>query len=231
MNFVIYRTILQDGKLTPEEKIVYSYLVYRSIGKATFMANGDVDSLTEMSKYSGTYIPIWEEDKVRTAANLSISLRNIHYIFHRLMDYGYIKGDSVLIPNNIQSGYFDMHYLRGLNTVCGIVHSYLIDKSSKYNPIDTYHQKMAQELGMSVSQLSQNLTKLSKNGLIATVRQGKRKLIRVLPREVKAEVVPSPAIVTTSPDIRPEPVMMFPRYISPIEELQMRAARGQDVHI
>lgn len=144
---------------------------------------------------------------------------------------GILMDGKIWISKDIQDGYFNLYTSDALIGLQAIVYSYLKAKFDKYGVIDTLHNKMAQELGLSQKSFSSVVNNLQKCDYIRFEHTGRRVNIIVNPLPIRSEAEPRPAIIPASPDIRPEPVMMFPRYISPIEELQMRAARGQDVHI
>lgn len=178
--YVLYRGIIKDARLTLCERIVLSYLTYRSLGKISQACQSQNVAGIDLSHLGGEYIPIWEETKDDIAKQLSMSRKAVYCAYANFRLYGFIKEDKLLVHRDIAEGYFPYYIDNDSNKVCSVIYSYLKCKGDKYGVIDTYHEKMGRDLGMSATQFSKNLGTLRKRHRIIVIPRGKRKYISVL---------------------------------------------------
>ena len=171
MKIVFYKSLLKGAPhLTPTERIIYSFLVSKSITyiDEVFDKDGlclnmsDLDDILSTDEYIGLY-PI---SFTRLSDELNISLRISFYSLKRLRDCNYIKGNSIYVNKSlIESGYFELSDDKRLKGELLIFYSYLKHKAERYGGyIDTFRYKLAEEMGstkIAVTKLLNRLYKLS----------------------------------------------------------------------
>ena len=95
----------------------------------------------------------------------------------RLVKYGLIRGETILIPEGIEKPFIQLRTESGLNGLPLIVYSYIVSKCEKYNNVDKYRRAMADELGISERQLIRVLKYLRDNGKIKTEQVWRSRII------------------------------------------------------
>lgn len=190
MKIVFYRTLLKRAKnITPSEKIIYSFLVAKSIEVLDGVFSPDeqeicCDVLEEYMEDGEHYIPLVEMNHSKISRELNISLPTIINGLKKLKAKGYIStnvcGDDYNFINQklIEHGYFELIHS---DILCGellIFYSYLYDKSKKYGYcIDTYKSKIAIELGKTKVAITKMLNRLYAMSLAKRLPNGELKIL------------------------------------------------------
>lgn len=190
MKIVFYRTLLKRAKnITPSEKIMYSFLVAKSIERLeqVFLPNGQEicqDVLSDYIDDGNQHIPLVEMNHSKMSRELNMSFPTIINGLKNLMAKGYIStnvyGEDCIYINNelIERGYFELIHS---DMLCGellIFYSFLLDKSKKYGYcIDTYKSKIAEELGKTKVAITKMLNRLYSVALAERLPNRKLKIL------------------------------------------------------
>lgn len=171
MKKVFYKSLLRGAPhLTPTERIIYSFLVSKSITymDEVFDKYGLCLNMSDLDDILSTneYIDLYPINFRRLSHELNISLRNIAYGIEKLRKNNYIKDNSIYVNKLlIESGYFELSDDKRLKGELLIFYSYLKHKAEKYGGcIDTFRYKLAEEIGstkIAVTKLINRLYKLS----------------------------------------------------------------------
>lgn len=186
MKIVYYRTLLtREPDVTPSEKILYSFLVSKSIERLDdiFESDGKVLNSEELSFYikdNNNFINLAYFNNSKLAKILNMERKTIIVGMKKLRKKRYIHldeyGDECIYVSEklIKHGYFELHHL---DVLCGetlIFYSYLKDKSKKYdNCIDTYKSAIAKNTNWTIISISKMLRKLYKLNLAERQSDGK----------------------------------------------------------
>lgn len=195
MYYVFYKKLLSDPKwvmLTPNQKIVYSYAISKSIIKIPDLFNKDGDgidmSYLDFAKCGNNVIALDFEVKSwgKLANDLGISRRSMTDIKASLLTYGFIDDNRVYFDRDIlSSGYFRLIYGCGLSKMLLILYSWLYEKSKSFNfTIDTYEWCIAKQFNISLSNIENMMSRLSKKGYVTRLfnsdgSYGKLKINRI----------------------------------------------------
>ena len=171
MKKVFYKSLLRGAlHLTPTERIVYSFLVSKSITyiDEVFDKDGLCLNMSDLDDILSTdnYIDLYHISSKRLSNELNISPRNLFYSLKRLRENNYIKDNSIYVNKElIESGYFLLSDDKRLSGELLIFYSYLKHKAERYGGyIDTFRYKLAEEIGstkIAVTKLLNRLYKLS----------------------------------------------------------------------
>lgn len=184
MKIVFYKTLLTEySELTPTEKIVYSFLVSKSVtnlGSDFFSSDGtaiDNDALYE-SLCDGAYIPIYEISIRKMAKTLNIVNQTVITSIRRLENEKLIVAGNIFVDSSLlKNGYFELHRNDILTGQVLIFYSFIRSKSQLYDGcIDTYKRQLGEIMGIKVYSVQQYLSKLYKLGLIERLENGKLKI-------------------------------------------------------
>lgn len=171
-----YKELLYDNSLTPNERIVYSYLIYKSISHigCAFNQDGiDMDVITDTLE-TERYITMYKISYRKLADELCMSPRSVIDILHDFKFYGIIDGDDIHIPSAIvNGGYFPLCLRKELNGKLLIFYSYIKNKSEKFGgQIDTFKWKLAEELKTTKIAITNMLNRLYKLKLAKRLSNG-----------------------------------------------------------
>ena len=177
MYYVFYRNLLSDHKvemLTPNQKIVYSYAISKSIIKIADLFNKDGDgidmSYLDFAECNNNVISLDFELKNwgKLANDLGISRRSMTDIKTSLFSYGFVTDNRVYFDKDIlSSGYFRLICGCGLSKMLLILYSWLYEKSKSFNfTIDTYEWYIAKQFNLSLSNIENMMSRLSKKGYV-----------------------------------------------------------------
>ena len=181
MKIVFYRTLLKGAKgLTPSEKILYSFLVAKSITRidCAFETRGMelcLENITEEMQDSNNYIALCELNHCKIAKELHQTRRTIIDGLRHLEELGYIHNDRIFANERlIAHGYFELVHAEILKGELLIFYSYLLNKSEKYKYcIDTYKAAIGQQLGKTKVAITKLLNRLYEVGLAERLDNGK----------------------------------------------------------
>ena len=178
--------------LTPNQKIVYSYAISKSIIKNPDLFNKDGDgidmSYLDFAECDNNVISLDFEVKSwgKLANDLGISRRSMTDIKASLFTYGFIDDNQVYFDRDIlSSGYFRLICGCGLSKMLLILYSWLYEKSKSFNyTIDTYEWYIAKQFNLSLSNIENMMSRLSKKGYVTRLLNndgsyGKLKINRI----------------------------------------------------
>ena len=177
MYYVIYRKLLSDtkwGMMTPNQKIVYSYAISKSIIKITDLFNKDGEgidtSLLDFAEGKNNVISLEFELKnwSKLANDLGISRRSMTDIKTSLSSYGFVTDNRVYFDKDIlSSGYFRLICGCGLSKMLLILYSWLYEKSKSFDfTVDTYEWHIAKQFNISLSNIENMMSRLSQKGYV-----------------------------------------------------------------
>ena len=182
MKIIFYRTLLHRAKnITPSERILYSFLVAKSISRleSIFDADGQCLNLDELMVQLKDYkkrVAICELNHSKIASELNQTRKTVINGLKHLTELGYIGKDWIYINEVlIRHGYFELHHTDILTGELLIFYSYLRDKSAKYNCcIDTFKVKLGEQIGdKSKIAITKYLNRLYKLELAERLDNGK----------------------------------------------------------
>ena len=193
--YVFYRKLLSDtkwGMMTPNQKIVYSYAISKSIIKITDLFNKDGEgidtSLLDFAEGKNNVISLEFELKnwSKLANDLGISRRSMTDIKTSLSSYGFVTDNRVYFDKDIlSSGYFRLICGCGLSKMLLILYSWLYEKSKSFDfTIDTYEWHIAKQFNISLSNIENMVSRLSQKGYVTRLfnsdgSYGKLKINRI----------------------------------------------------
>ena len=191
---VFYREFLKYDWFSANEKIVYSYLIYKSLAVCENAFKGDnglgVFDFSEVEAEIGFddegYIACTEESYNTIAKNLCMTRRTAINVVGSLKDKGLIREwideDGItrkeikVVLNDITKGYYKLYTSEVCNGALAIFYSYLRSKSEyRKAPIDTWTYKLAEEFYTSQDNVKAMLSRLMKKGLV--YRDSKKNLV------------------------------------------------------
>ena len=193
--YVFYRKLLSDtkwGMMTPNQKIVYSYAISKSIIKITDLFNKDGEgidtSLLDFAEGKNNVISLEFELKnwSKLANDLGISRRSMTDIKTSLSSYGFVTDNRVYFDKDIlSSGYFRLICGCGLSKMLLILYSWLYEKSKSFDfTIDTYEWHIAKQFNISLSNIENMMSRLSQKWYVTRLfnsdgSYGKLKINRI----------------------------------------------------
>lgn len=160
--------------LTPNQKIVYSYAISKAIIKIPDLFNKDGDgidmSYIDSAECGNNVMSLDFEVKSwgKLANDLGISRRSMTDIKAYLFTYGFIDDNRVYFDRDIlSSGYFRLICGCGLSKMLLILYSWLYEKSKSFDfTIDTYEWYIAKQFNLSLSNIENMISRLSKKGYV-----------------------------------------------------------------
>lgn len=182
---VFYREFLKYEWLNANEKIVYSYLIYKSLTKCEYAFNGDnglgvfdFSQVEEAINFDEEgFIDCIEESYNTIAKNLCMTRRTAINVVGSLKDRGIIREwvdeDGIthkeikVVLDDITKGYYKLYTSEACNGALAIFYSYLRSKSEyRKAPLDTWTYKLAEEFHTSQDNVKKMLSRLMKKGLV-----------------------------------------------------------------
>lgn len=191
MKVIYYRALIKGtNKLTPDEKILYSFLVSKSITDCNDLFNSDGLTINKDALYDcDDYIELKEMNNSKISRELGITRQSIINAKQKLLDNYYIifgkHGNAkIFAPQRLfVHGYFELQGIGKLRGDLLVFYSYLLDKSKKYNYcIDTFKYRLAEDLGKTKVSITKLLNRLYEKGYAERLKDGRLK-INLTPQE------------------------------------------------
>lgn len=185
MKVIFYRTLLNRAKnLMPNEKIMYSFLVSKSLSQTGWAFNEkerklDKEALSYFFRNLGNWVPMCNITKAKMSKELCIGINTVTRNFCNLEKYGYIKNDGtnwwVFVNWELLSnGYFELYHLDKLKGDLAIFFAYIADKGSRHNyNIDTWKTQMAKDLDKTKLAITKLLNRLYRLDLAKRLDNGR----------------------------------------------------------
>lgn len=186
MKIVFYRTLISRAKnISPSEKILYSFLVSKSItnyGEFFEQQSGKIckEAVLTCLCSEGNKIELVEINHSKIARELGVSRPSVISGLRKLENSRYIttdeNGNKFIYVNKelLEHGYFELLNQDVLTGDLLIFYSYLVAKSREYGYcIDTYKYKLAEEFGKTQIAITKLLNRLYKVGLASRLPNGK----------------------------------------------------------
>lgn len=190
MIVIFYRTLLKRAtNLTPNEKILYSFLVSKSISQTGWALDAktskfDKDAMKHFFHHFGNWLGMCDINHSKMARELHFSRMMVISSLKKLESLGYIRNDGNIwrIFVNwelLNNGYFEMHNLDELSGDLAIFYAYLLSKGARFDyRIDTWKSKMAEDLGKTKIAITNLLNRLYRLGFAKRLSDGKLLIIR-----------------------------------------------------
>ena len=180
MKIIFYKTLLNGAKnLTPTERIIYSFLVSKSITFISDFFDNDgiclnIDGVYEYVE-DNHWIDLFPISIRKMANELNITQPTVINGMKKLRKLNYINDEYIFVDKELLiNGYFELHRLDLLSGQVLIFYSYIKHKAEMFgNSIDTYRSKLAETLGIKIYSINQYLAKLYKLNLIKRLDNNK----------------------------------------------------------
>lgn len=181
MKIVFYKKLLDvNNYMTPSEKILYSFLVSKSVTRLDCIFNTggceiEFDNLCMYLDENSNMIDLCEINHSRIAKELNQTRKTVIDGIKHLEELNIISNDCIFVTKELVcGGYFELLRLDTLKGELLIFYSFLRDKSAKYGYcIDTYKSKMGEYLGKSQIAITKLLNRLYAIGLAKRLDNGK----------------------------------------------------------
>lgn len=180
MKLVFYKTLLTRGRnITPTERIVYSFLVSKSITYFSDLFDSDGSCLDVDELYYAVeeehWLSLFSISNSRIASELNISRRSVIRCLQSLKDNRYIIDDRIFVNKELlEQGYFELHSSDVMTGELLIFYSYIKDKSQLYDGcIDTYKEILAEQLNTTKTAITKLLNRLYTLGKAKRLENGK----------------------------------------------------------
>lgn len=187
MKIIFYECLLNVGDLLPEpnDRILYSYLVYKSIANAdAIFTGGQFDKDTFSSYMNENESGIIRNLSIpKISSELSLSFNTVKSRLYFLEDRRLIKRyagsfnhkktdvEVKYIPGIGKSRFFELLPINGLNGMNRIVFSYLYAKARKTGYIITPDSKQRTEFGISRKYYQKIICELKQFRLIERTKE------------------------------------------------------------
>lgn len=180
---IFYKSLLKVGNLlTPNDKIVYSYLIYKSIPliDCAFTKDGtelDVESIKDALEFE-EWIELKKISYRKLAEELSISPRCVISSLQKLKSLNLLTDNEIKVDNVINDGYFELYKpTKNLKNELLIFYSYIKNKAIYFGGvIDTFKYKLAEDFGTTKVGVTNLLNRLYRLGLAERLPNGKLKV-------------------------------------------------------
>lgn len=184
MKHVFYRELLAETVYTPTEKIIYSFLIYKSIPliDCAFTSDGtELDyQLIEESLDDDENVAMYKISQRNLAKVLGISAKSVYNSLEALYFYGDINKEenTIRISKELFKGkHFPLLLDSGLKGELLIFYSYLKNKSEYFGgTIDTFKYKLAEEFHTTKIAVTNMLNRLYGKGFAERLNNGKLKI-------------------------------------------------------
>lgn len=187
MKVIFYRHLIYShDELSPTEKIVYSFLVSKSVLHLddVFDKDGQHIDIDEPLYFDDeSYVDIFKINNCKLSNILGITRRTIITCYEHLAYYGYINDDKILISKQmIKEGYFELVNNDNLSGELWIFYSYLKDRAAycggtiygtKAKLADDYHSTLIAITKLMNRLYKLNLIKRIDNNKITITENGK----------------------------------------------------------
>lgn len=186
MKIVYYRALLHTlNELSPNEKILYSFLVAKSITNIDeiFDTDGQTinhDALLQYLDDNENAITLKYFSNSFLSRELHFSRQGIISCMATLRSTGLITLDSyseeciITTKEIIEGGYFELHNMERLTGDCLVFYSYLYDKARFHDwVVDTMKYKLADDFCKTKIAITKLLNRLYRLGLAERLQDGK----------------------------------------------------------
>lgn len=185
MKVVYYRILLtRANNLSPNEKILYSFLVSKSIESIEDIFDYDGQTIRIFDLYrilekQHNRIKLAEINHCKLSRILNITRQTIINSLHNLIELDFIREINGCLwiyasREMVDCGFFELSNIDKLSGELLIFYSYLKDKSKKYDYcIDTYKSKIAEKLCKTTIAITKLLNRLYKLGLAKRLSNNK----------------------------------------------------------
>lgn len=188
MKVIFYRALLKGANnLTPTEKIVYSFLVSKSVSNTEFIFESDGTTISKASldfyfnNEQWTWFDLHEINNSKLSIELHIARVTAIKCVSKLKELRLIKYDndddcSYIYVNRelLDEGYFELQKLDIIGGDLVVFYSYLKNRGQRYGYcIDTFKNRMAQDLGKTTIAITRMLQRLYKLNLAKRLDNGK----------------------------------------------------------
>ena len=184
MKIVYYKSLLTQAKhLKPNERIIYSFLVSKSICQIDSIYDSDGISIMTDELYSlledCNYIDLFQISVRKLALLLHLSPTTVLSSLNRLKELHYIQYNTIFVNKElIEKGYIELHKYDILNGEILIFYSYIRYKAMLFGGyIDTFKAKLAEELDTTKIAITKMLNRLYELSLAQRLNNGKLKVI------------------------------------------------------
>lgn len=176
MKIIFYKALLKQRRgLTPNERILYSFLISKTLTRLEMVFNDDgtlnFDLVKEYCEEE-EYYPMNKMSHGKMATELHITRQSIVSMMKDLEKKGFIvnTGDEryLCIPDEIpKGGFFRLEKVGKLKGELLIFYSYLLSRSREPDhTIDTYNYKLAELYGAKENAIKMLLKKLRQMGYV-----------------------------------------------------------------
>lgn len=184
MKVVFYKTLLTRAKdLTPTERIIYSFLVSKSITLLDCMFDTDGDCLNIDDLYDCVsethWIDLYSISIRKLATVLNITQPTVINGIRKLKELNYIDDNMIYVNKELLiNGYFELHRCDILTGQVLIFYSYIKYKAQMFGGcIDTFKSQLAKIFDIKIYSVKQYLTKLYQLHLIERLDNGKLRIV------------------------------------------------------
>lgn len=180
MKIIFYKTLLTKEKdLTPTERIIYSFLVSKSITLISELFDSDGTCLNVIELYSlvddDNWIDLYHINNTQISQILNIARKTVTRSIEKLKSHGYIQGDYIHVTKELlENGYFELQRLDILTGELAIFYSFIKHKSLLFGgSIDTYKTRLAECLATTKVAITKLLNRLYALNLAKRLSNGK----------------------------------------------------------
>ena len=180
MKIIFYKSLLTRAKdLSPTERIVYSFLISKSITLMNDFFDSDGTCLDVVELYSyvddNHWIDLYYMNNTKISSVLNVSRNTIINSIKNLKLLGYIQNDCIFVDKDLlEKGYFELQRLDILTGELAIFYSYVKHKSLFFGGcIDTYKTKLAECLATTKIAITKLLNRLYALNLAKRLNNGK----------------------------------------------------------
>lgn len=184
MKIMFYQELLSETVYTPNEKIIYSFLIYKSIPliDCAFTSDGtelDYDEIISTLEWDNV-ISVYSISQRRLADVLGIANKSVFNALKKLDFYGDLNLKEGLIKVNakiLQGKFFPLLIESGLKGELLIFYSFLKNKCEYFGgAIDTFKYKLAEEFHTTKIAVTNMLNRLYRKGFAVRLENGKLKI-------------------------------------------------------
>ena len=183
MKSVFYYELFRHDELSSNDKIVYSFLVYKSIIiiDSAFNKDGDgidIETIKDTIEYSDGLIDLYEISYNKLSILLNITIQTAFNSVKRLKELGLISDGAIKIIDGLISGrFFEIETCSKAKGELLIFYSYIKHKANYFGGcIDTLKFRLAEELYTTKTAITKLLNRLYKLGLAERLPNGKLKV-------------------------------------------------------
>nr|DAW10738.1 MAG TPA: hypothetical protein [Caudoviricetes sp.] len=184
MKMMFYQELLSEMEYTPNEKIIYSFLIYKSITliDCAFTSDGtelDYNEIVNTLEWDNV-VTMYSISQRKLANALGIANKSVFNALKTLDYYSDINLKQSLIkiqPKIIKGKFFPLLLESGLKGELLIFYSYLKHKSEYFGgTIDTFKYKLAEEFHTTKIAVTNMLNRLYRKGFAERLENGKLKI-------------------------------------------------------